>query len=106
MLGGGSVLVAYKRQLTSNVDRMAWSHLVAIGAIREKERASKKPSRTGRIAWKRLDATGKLGCDQCGGSGASSRREHPYGMKLCRKCFAVHLWSEGHGLKPNEDISW
>ena len=103
------MFVADKKGLGSNVDKMAWDHLVKAGVIREpKARESKKPApKKGRIGWKRLDATNKLGCTQCGGGGQISKASFiPYGMSLCEGCLKVHAHSIDMGLRPSDEVKW
>lgn len=100
------MFVADKKGLGSNVDRMAWDHLVKAGVIRA--RAPKNPApKKGRIGWKRLDATNKGGCTQCGCGGQISKASFiPYGMSLCEGCLKVHAHSIDMGLRPSDEVKW
>ena len=101
------MLIVDESKLKKEIDRLALDHLFGIGAILDKVKAPKQPKiRSGRIAWKRLDATNNGGCDQCGGGGATKGTCHPYSMSLCGKCLSVHAYSIGHGLKPSDEVRW
>lgn len=109
------MMILEPRKLVSNVDKMAYNHLVSIGAIipkgagRPKSTAARKIPKS-RVGWKRLDAAGwskgsKL-CVQCGRSEGNDSKMHPYGMRLCGDCLRVHMVSVDRGLRSSDDITF
>ena len=105
-LGGVQALTVLESKLKTEFDRMALDHLFGIGAIREGSPTKSRATKKGRIAWKRLLPTNRLGCDQCGMGGAYSNPSHPYNMSLCSTCESVHIYSLSKGLKPSDDVWW
>lgn len=107
------MLICEPRRIVSNVDRMAYDHLVRAGVIYPNKagrpRSDKKVPKA-RIGWKRLNPTGwhpkGTMCDQCGASSGSENKLHPYGMRLCPDCFQVHAVSIDRGLRPTDEINW
>jgi hypothetical protein len=89
------MLVCEPRRIVSNVDRMAYEHLVAAGIIHPNKAGRPKVQKKlpkGRVGWKKLDPMRKGGaCQQCG----DAPSQVPVGLpksedpKLCDRCFAA-----------------
>lgn len=107
------MLICDPRRIVSNVDRMAYEHLLAAGILHANKagrpRVEKKLPKS-RVGWKKLNPTGWFPkgniCDQCGKNKGHEGKMHPYGMCLCGDCLKVHFVSVTAGLKPTDDISW
>lgn len=109
------MLVCEPRKIVSNVDRMAYGHLVAAGIIHSNKagrpRVEKKIPK-GRIGWKKLGPMRGGSCGQCGdegtidaqiGYGKHQTRDLGGHSKLCDRCYAVLVNSRKHWL-ANEDF--
>jgi hypothetical protein len=88
------MLVCEPRRIVSNVDRMAYDHLLAAGIIHPNKAGRPKVQKKlpkARIGWKKLGPMRNGGCKQCGDAPSQvpaglPKSEDP---SLCDRCFAV-----------------
>jgi hypothetical protein len=110
------MLVCDPRRIVSNVDRMAYDHLVAARIIYPNKAGRPKienelPKRKigwekkGRVGWKKLGSMRKGGaCQQCG----DAPSQVPVGLpksedpKLCDRCFAVLAHSRRYWIASED----
>ena len=102
------MLICEPRKIVSNVDRMAYEHLLAAGIIHHNKagrpRTEKKIPKS-RVGWKKLGPMRSGFCVQCG----DNESQVPAGLpksedpNLCDRCFAVLANSRRYWM-ANEDF--
>lgn len=127
------MFIAHNDRLSTIADKIAWARLVRLGVIEEVKalpapppppapapvviyreavpapKRTPKPKKPRKVVWKKLEATGKGGCVQCGGDSDDSKHDHrrtPYGMCLCLRCTNIHFNSIAKGLRPSDEVTW